>query len=169
MEEIGLVFGCFIPMHTGHIKLLKAAVAENDKVILGICGYDGDRGEGFLSFKERQDLIKKHYKRYPKIITSVVDDKKIGLTGKFDIESWKIWADELFRNAKVDPFSDNKFTWYTGDQAYIDKIMQVFPKHTFVHVARDGVSGTSIRENTKGNEDKIVYFFKEYLEKNNRI
>lgn len=169
MAKIGIVFGCFIPMHMGHVKLLTQATRENEYVILGVCGYDNDRGKDFLSFEERQKLIKSHYKRYPKIITSIVDDKKIGLTGKFDKESWEIWSKELFQNAEIDPYSDNEFTWYTGDQSYIDRLSEIFPNHKFTLIERDGMSGTSIRADAKNNKDNMVYFFRDYLEKNHRI
>ena len=56
--KIGIVFGCFIPLHQGHLSLINKAIQENDKVIIGVCGFDDDRGKDFISFKTRIELIK---------------------------------------------------------------------------------------------------------------
>ena len=36
--KIGIVFGCFIPLHQGHEYLIDCAIKENDKIIIGVCG-----------------------------------------------------------------------------------------------------------------------------------
>ena len=169
MAKVGIVFGCFIPMHTGHLKMIDRSITENDVTILGVCGYDDDRGKDFLSFQERQDIIRRKTFWCRSIALSVVDDRKIGLTGKFDKESWELWSNEFFRYAGADPYSNNEFTWYTGEQRYIDVISQIFPKHKFVLLERDGVSGTAIRENPQEHLDEIDPDFRRYLIEHNRI
>ena len=39
-EKVGLVFGCFIPMHKGHLYMIDKALEENDRIVLGVCGFD---------------------------------------------------------------------------------------------------------------------------------
>ena len=164
MRKIGIVFGCFIPMHKGHLKLIDRALKENDHLLLGICGYDEDRGKGFLSFKERQMLIRDKFKDNPRVTLSVVDDKKIGLTGKFDKKAWEDWSTEFFTNAGVDPYDEDiEFTWYTGDPSYMTVLEDVFPAHSFVLIARDGMSGTKIRINLEENESDVDPLFLEYI------
>ena len=167
--KLGIVFGCFIPLHVGHYKLIDQALSENAAVLLGICGHDGDRGEGYLSFPERQNLMRMKYGSDRNIAISVVDDNKIGLTGKFDREAWEIWSGEFFHNAGVDPNSDIEFTWYTGDPSYVDTISQVFPKHKFTLIERDDVSGTNIRNDIKDYASYIDPMFLRYLIEHNRI
>ncbi len=92
MERIGIVFGCFIPLHDGHKKLINDAFRENDKVIIAVCGYDNDRGRDFIPFSDRYKLMCEKYE--DDVIRVVkVDDHKIGLTGLFDNRSWIKWSD----------------------------------------------------------------------------
>ncbi|MBP3824563.1 MAG: adenylyltransferase/cytidyltransferase family protein, partial [Butyrivibrio sp.] len=53
MDNIGIVFGCFIPFHKGHESLVKRALDENDRMIIAVCGYQEDRGKDFLPFTVR--------------------------------------------------------------------------------------------------------------------
>ena len=167
--RIGIYFGCFIPLHEGHISVLEKALLENDHVILGICGFDDDRGKDFIPFKDRIELIKEIFKDLTTGVVSV-DDHKIGLTGKFDLESWKVWCNELFKNADLDPL-ENEITWYLGEQSYLNMLKKIYPKHTFELVERTviPVSGTMIRENPKENIEEIHPVFIEYLKEKNII
>lgn len=168
MDKVGIVFGCFIPLHKGHLSLIEKAL-KNDRVIIGVCGYDLDRGKDFIPFKDRVELIKEIFKDLTVDVVSV-DDHKIGLTGKFDLESWKIWCNELFKNADLDPL-ENEITWYLGEQSYLEMLKKIYPKHTFELVERAviPVSGTMIRENPKENIEEIHPVFMEYLKEKNII
>lgn len=166
MDKVGIVFGCFIPLHKGHLSLIDKAL-KDDRVIIGVCGYDLDRGKDFIPFKDRIELIKEIFKD---LTVVSVDDHKIGLTGKFDLESWKLWCNELFKNADLDPL-ENEITWYLGEQSYLDMLKKIYPKHTFELVERTviPVSGTMIRENPKENIKEIHPVFKKYLKEKNII
>ena len=74
MEKIGIVFGCFIPLHKGHKRLINDAVRENDTVIIAVCGYDDDRGRDFIPFSDRYELMCEKYKDDDKIRVVKVDD-----------------------------------------------------------------------------------------------
>ena len=64
-------------------------------------------------------LIKEKYKEDKRVRFAIVDDKKIGLTGTFSEEAWKIWGKELFETAEINPDDRKKnFTWYTGEESY---------------------------------------------------
>lgn len=93
--KIGIVFGCFIPLHTGHRELIKRALTENDQVIIAICGKDTDRGKDFIPFRDRINLIKRIY--FFSIFHIVaIDDEKIGMDGTFTRANWVRWSNELF-------------------------------------------------------------------------
>ena len=62
MINIGIVFGCFIPMHKGHESLITRALEENDKIILAVCGYQTDRGRDFIDFETRIRLVTDMFK-----------------------------------------------------------------------------------------------------------
>lgn len=55
---IGITFGCFIPLHSGHLDMIQKSRAVHQKTIVAVCGYDGDRGDGFIPFRERIVLMK---------------------------------------------------------------------------------------------------------------
>lgn len=160
----GIMFGCFIPLHQGHIALINRAIKENDKVILGVCGYDDDRGKDFIPFRTRFELVKNKFKNNPNVTVVLMDDKKMGLTGTFSTEAWTIWGKELFEQAKVDPNVGN-FTWYTGEANYAEKLKEVYPNHRVIYVPReeDGLSGTKIRNNPKKYAGFIDQDFSNYL------
>lgn len=167
---IGIVFGCFIPLHEGHKKLIDRALSECDKVIIAVCGYDDDRGKDYIPFKDRIKLMKKKYQDYSKVTVVSVDDKKIGLTGKFDEESWRIWGNELFKQIKIDPNCGQVFVWYMGEKSYKNKLLKIYPKHhSFIVVERDGTSGTKIRKDSYKYTKTIDPDFLNYLNKHNKI
>lgn len=159
--SFGIMFGCFIPLHSGHMSLIKQAISENDRVIIGVCGSDFDRGKDFIPFFKRIELMEQIY---PQCIVVPVDDKKIGMDGSFSLYNWRVWCDELFTQAKVDPKKHN-FTWYTGEPSYVEKLSQIYPLHHFKLADRSNlqISGTMIRKNPKKYEGYINDIFCKYL------
>ena len=163
--NVGIVFGCFIPLHKGHISLINRAITENDVVIIGVCGFDSDRGKDFIPFRKRIELMQEKYQDRKNVVVVSVDDEKLGLTGKFDLDSWELWCNELFNNADMDPL-ENSYTWYVGEQPYACSIKQLYPSHKFVIADRSviDISGTKIREYFKRYERFIDGIFYKYLE-----
>ena len=170
MEKVGIVFGCFIPMHKGHESLIKRALEENDKMIIGVCGYRADRGRDFLDFDARFKLVKEMFAEKDNVIVVQIDDKKLGLDGTFTHDNWVLWGDELFFQAGRRP-DDAEYTWYTGEQSYIDKLKVIYPAHNFTLVDREIIkaSGTEIRKSPAIHSDDINDFFKSYLRKNGKL
>ncbi|MBO4458889.1 MAG: adenylyltransferase/cytidyltransferase family protein [Butyrivibrio sp.] len=169
--NIGIVFGCFIPMHKGHESLIKRALEENDKLILAVCGYQTDRGRDFIDFETRFRLVKEMFANdKDRVIVVKIDDKKLGLDGTFTHENWVLWGDELFGNANISPDSAH-FNWYTGEAPYVDKLGEIYPDHTFNLVDRQIIktSGTEIRSNPKAHADEINRIFLNYLESTGKL
>lgn len=163
---VGIVLGCFIPLHEGHKVLIHRALTECDEVLIVVCGYDDDRGKDFIPYKDRIKLMKQIYnhKDYPNVTVTSVDDKKIGLTGKFDLESWKLWCEEMWIQSGWQPNGD-EYTWYLGEQSYVDHISKLYPKHHFYLADRTciPISGTIIRENPRIYDNMIDPIFYLYL------
>lgn len=40
--NIGITFGCFIPLHKGHLSMIDRSIKENQLTIIGVCGFDND-------------------------------------------------------------------------------------------------------------------------------
>lgn len=60
-RRVGITFGCFIPLHKGHLSIIKQAETENNSVILGVTGHDMDRGRDFIPFLRRLRLMHSVY------------------------------------------------------------------------------------------------------------
>ena len=165
--RIGIVFGCFIPLHKGHISLIERALQENDKVIVAVCGKETDRGQDFIPFSDRITLIKRKY-HSGKYIISMVDDEKLKLDGSFSYNNWVLWCTELFANAGIDPYDNtNYFTWYTGEPSYKEVLNKIYENHEVCLIDRSiiTISGTKIRENPMAYKDYIAPEFFDYLKK----
>ena len=166
--KIGIVFGCFIPLHTGHMDLISDSVNENDLTIIAVCGKDADRGKDFIPFKDRINLITQIYHHDDRFKIVVLDDEKLGMDGTFSRNNWIKWSADLFLQAGLDPYDgDNKYRWYTGEPNYVRQLMSIYPDHCFTFVPRklNPISGTKIRENPKKYYYHIAPAFLEYLQK----
>lgn len=65
-------------------------------------------------------LIKEKYKENKRVRFAIVNDKKIGLTGTFSEEAWKIWGKELFETAEINPDDRKKnFIGIQGKRAIL--------------------------------------------------
>jgi len=166
MKRIGIVFGCFIPLHTGHVSLIDKALQENDTVVIAVCGKDNDRGKDFIPFRDRVTIVSEKYKQVNKVRVISVDDNAIGMDGSFSLSNWRIWCAELFKNAGLDPYDTRTiYTWYLGEKDYKSKIQIVHPSHCFSLADRslNTVSGTKIREDVNMYRDQIDPEFQNYL------
>ena len=169
-KRIGIVFGCFIPLHAGHIDMIERALKENESIIIGVTGHDMDRGVDFIPFLRRVRLMNEIYGGNRNIVISEIDDRAIGLTGTFSEEAWQTWCQELFRRTDFKPeYTGYEYTWYTGEDRYIEKLKQIYPEHTFVKLDRQiiPISGTVIREHlgdTRTEYEQYIHpVFNDYL------
>lgn len=164
MKQIGIVFGCFIPMHKGHLSLIERALKENDSIILCVCGYDTDRGAEFIPFADRIELVRSSFKHDKRITICVLDDKKLNLSGKFDLPSWSVWCKEIFNQTQLNA-DGYQFTWYSGEEDYLEAISELYPNHKFTYVPRSiiNISGTMIRKDPIKYKNYIYRPFAKYL------
>lgn len=168
MKHVGITFGCYIPLHKGHQLLIDAAWNENIAVIIAVCGSSHDRGKNFIPFEDRIKLIRYKYGG-PKVTIVTLDDDALGMDGTFTLHNWKVWSNELFRQAnrnKDDP--NTLYTWYVGEKAYADKLTEAHPNHEVKIINRSigdygDLSGTNIRKNSTEYKYYIDPIFKAYL------
>ena len=164
--NIGITFGCFIPLHKGHLSMINKSLEENDLTIIGVCGFDDDRGKDFIPFQKRYQLMKILYGRNEKVKVVLIDDKKLGLDGTFTLDNWRWWSMELFVNAGINPYvKTNNITWYSGEPSYFSRIRSLYPRHHFELLNRENIeiSGTKIRNNPKKYKDMIHPLFRGYF------
>lgn len=175
--RIGITFGCFIPLHEGHLSLIDKSLEENDITIIAVCGKSNDRGQDFIPFDCRVELVKNKYLNPEnKVIVVRIDDNALGLDGTFTLNNWKVWCNEILRqtnevltltNKPVIDFNKNTVTWYTGEASYKEKIGAIYPNHNIFLADRNEInlSGTMIRENPDLFAEYIDPIFVDYLVK----
>ena len=171
-RRVGITFGCFIPLHKGHLSIIKQAETENNSVILGVTGHDMDRGRDFIPFLRRIQLMHTIFACHSNISIAEVDDRSIGLTGTFSLSAWEAWCRELFYTAGYYPDDPHcEFHWYIGEKDNIEKIQVLYPQHHFHLMDRSiiPISGTAIRENPEKYGGYIHPVFLDYLKKNGQI
>ena len=171
-RRVGITFGCFIPLHKGHLSIIKQAETENNSVILGVTGHDMDRGRDVIPFLRRIQLMHTIFACHSNISIAEVDDRSIGLTGTFSLSAWEAWCRELFYTAGYYPDDPHcEFHWYIGEKDYIEKIQVLYPQHHFHLMDRSiiPISGTAIRENPEKYGGYIHPVFLDYLKKNGQI
>ena len=89
--RIGMVLGCFAPLHKGHMELILRAKKENDKCYVIVCGYDGDKGEPLLPLKKRIRYVKETFKNDSLVEVVSVDDTELGIDQSMYSGNWRIW------------------------------------------------------------------------------
>ncbi len=80
----GLVIGKFMPLHTGHVALIRFAAAHCDELILIVASDPGDPIPGDL----RLAWIKEEFKRYLRIKPVQVEDPVYSIAMEMQLEQW---------------------------------------------------------------------------------
>lgn len=171
IQSIGITFGCFIPMHTGHREMIHRSRCSHDLTIVAVSGYDGDRGDGFIPFRDRIILTKAIFSNEPDVKVVAVDDHKLGLTGTFSLSAWETWCKELFAQSGLKPDALVSYHWYSGEASYLEKICSIYPQHQYhlLNRSEHPISGTLIRKDWTSYRDNIHPVFLKYLEEKKNL
>lgn len=148
-SKIGIVFGSFAPLHTGHLDLIMRAKKENDGgCIVIVCGYDGDKGEPRIPHAKRYRYTREFFKDDDLVAVYAINDSNLGIAEYPN--GWDKWLEEVFRiyDVAVEPESKNaERTWYVGEQEYYDGLQARGEKAVLVDRCLNTISGTKIRNN----------------------
>ena len=73
-KKIGVYFGTFAPLHTGHQQQIYKTAAQNEGVLLIVSGYDGDRGSQIgLHLEMRFRYLREAFNDEPAIKVAKLD------------------------------------------------------------------------------------------------
>ncbi len=121
-ESIGVVFGTFAPMHTGHVDLIQQAKRENDQVLVIVSGTNTDRDRG--------TQIGLHLNRRFRYVREVFRDDELVAIDKLDEENmpaypdgWSEWLNDL--NNLIDKNTALPYphlTFYVGEPDYVNHL-----------------------------------------------
>lgn len=146
---VGVVFGSFAPLHTGHLDVIYQAKKEcQGGVLVVICGYDGDKGNPLMSLGTRYDLTRRFFLNDPLVAVYAISDDELGIAGRMD--QWDIWfkafwEDIVTLNA-VDQVPDqSQLTFYVGEADYAKDIEQHGFKVKLIDRMKNAARATDIR------------------------
>ncbi len=143
---IGVVFGCFCPMHKGHLDLINRAKKENERCIVISCGYDSDRGADFLELDLRYRLIKELFKDDPLVDVLKINDTKLGIDKNWSIDNWGPWLDEVYKQINNLGYEDKQIVFYVSEPNYKEEL-EGFNQNIILCNRDTNISGTMIRNN----------------------
>lgn len=187
MSKIGITFGGYCPMHTGHLDLIMRAKKENDFCYVIVCGYENEpRADDIgLTLKRRYSLVKQMFKDDEQIKVFMVNDTELGIDESMSESNWDIWlrcveeqVEKLEESIedKLDGFTE--YTWYVGEQSYVDSLKKrrynkkmdntfsVVDDVVYVERSKNPISATMIRENPIKYWNKIAWPFRQYFSTN---
>lgn len=187
--KVGITFGGYCPMHTGHLDLIMRAKKENDLCYVIVCGYENEprADEIGLTLKRRYSLVKQMFKDDEQVKVFMVNDTELGIDESMSESNWNIWLRcveeqvEKFEETIEDKLTGTtRYTWYVGEQSYVNSLnARKYDEHKYVdsefyiidevvYVERsiNPISATAIRENPVKYWNKIAWPFRQYFSTN---
>jgi NadR type nicotinamide-nucleotide adenylyltransferase len=169
-KRIGVYFGTFAPLHTGHQQQIYKTAALNDGVLLIVSGYEGDRGDKIgLHLGKRFRYLREAFNDEPDIKIAKLDE-----TGMPEMpDGWNEWTDRLLEIIHANTEQENlEITFYVGEEEYVAELSKRFPEddgNTYKIEMADRhdiqLSATMIRENPIKYWDDINRVFRRHFSK----
>ena len=185
--KVGITFGGYCPMHTGHLDLIMRAKKENDLCYVIVCGYDNEprADEIGLTLNRRYSLVKQMFKDDEQIKVLKVNDTELGIDESMSESNWNIWlrcvedqVEALEEKIADEMIGWTEYTWYVGEQSYVDSLKKrIYDKQkdntfgiidnvVYVERSKNPISATLIRENPIKYWNKIAWPFRQYFSTN---
>lgn len=162
---IGVVFGCFCPMHQGHLDIINRAKKENDRCVVICCGYDNDRGSGFLELDLRYRLVKALFANDSLVDVLKINDTEIGIDKNWSVENWRPWLNEVHKQLTMIGLGDKKIKIYVSEANYKEEL-DGFDEDVILCNRDRNISGTMIRENPLKYWNYIAHTFRRVFSHN---
>lgn len=159
-KKVGVIFGKFYPLHTGHIHLIQLAISQVDELYI-ILGYDEERDarlfkESAMSkqptVNDRMRWLLQTFKYQKNIIIEMLDESGVP-TYPNGWEEWSERVKALFHSRQIRPdfiFSSEPQDVEMYDRLFYIETILIDPKRTFMPI-----SGTEIRQSPLQNWDYI--------------
>ncbi len=115
-KNIGIYFGTFAPLHTGHQQQIYKCASLNDGVLLVVSGYDNDRGAQIgLPLEKRFRYLREAFNDEENIKVSMLNENDLPEMPN----GWDEWANRLFELIHHNTLErDLSVTFYVGELEY---------------------------------------------------
>lgn len=169
-KRVGIVFGAFAPLHSGHLDLIYRAKKECDGgVVVLSCGYDGDKGEPSMPHRRRYRYVREFFSDDDLVSVYGVNDTEIGAPAYPD--GWDVWLKEVNRIWNIATYASlpdaPERVWYVGEPAYCETLRGYGENVVLVdREATNPIHATMIRENHIKHWDKITFPFRRVFSTN---
>lgn len=166
--RVGITFGCYCPLHQGHLDVIMRAKKENDLTFVFVCGYDNDRGGDVLPLIKRYRIIA-NYLKDDCVVVGKIDDTQLGLDESMSDSNWKIWVEEA--RSQMEQYlvgaSEVQYTWYVSESEYKTAIEKLgIGECVLMDRTKNPVSGTLCRTQPLKYWNKITAPFRAYYSHN---
>lgn len=156
-QSIGIVLGCFAPLHQGHLDVIMRAKKENDGgCLVIISGYENDRGSDFLPFEKRYRYVREYFADDDLVAVYAIDEKELGIDGQNN--QWDIWLREFSNIWSI--AADGNAVWYVGEKEYQTELENRGMNVVLLDRDENPISATMIRSNPVKYWDKIAFPFR---------
>ena len=166
--NIGICFGGYCPLHTGHLDVIMKSKKLNDMTYVVVCGYDGDpRGDSIGLPLIKRYRITKNFLDDDTLKVVYVNDTELGLDESMSPSNWKIWTTAV--RDKCGFTGDENITWYVGEPFYKERLETSCAFNCAVSLedrSLNPISGTMIRENPLKYWNYIALPFRSYFSHN---
>lgn len=157
-KQVGIAFGCYAPMHQGHLDVIFRAKKECDAgVIVIVCGSDDDRGVNYnMPLVKRYECIKEIFKDDDLVDVVMINETNLNIEPYPNgWDKWLTYFNEIYNNYNI----LNRI-WYVGEKDYVKQLEKRNEKVIYLDRKLNNISATKIRKNPYKYWDKIVPTFR---------
>ena len=143
-KNVGVVLGCYAPLHQGHLDVIMRAKKENDGgCMVIVCGYENDRGGSLMTANRRYRYVREYFADDDLVSVYMINEDELGIAGK-DSE-WDIWLGE-FNNIwdiAIDKTNTTIRNWYIGEPEYKNALELRGERVVLIDRSENPISATS--------------------------
>lgn len=163
-NRVGIVFGCYAPMHQGHLDVIFKAKKECDAgVIIIVCGSDDDRGVSYnMPLIKRYNYIREFFKDDELVNVYMIDETNKGIEPYPNgWDKWLGYFEEIYQNYNIE-----ERIWYVGEEDYVFQLEKRGEKVVYLDRNNNKISATLIRNNPYKYWNKMVPPFRKVFSHN---
>ena len=163
-KKLGVVFGCYAPMHQGHLDLIYKAKKECDAgIIIIVCGSKDDRGVKYnMPVNKRYEYISEFFENDSLVNVVMIDETNLNIAPYPNgWDKWLQYFNTIYKDYKV-----NERVWYVGEEDYVKQLEKRGEKVEYLNRENNKISATLIRSNPYKYWNKIVPTFRHIFSHN---